>query len=189
MSDYLGKCWGTGKFMQASLLLCLCSTFFCCHVHHCSVLAVPYQLETILLTVWSGSLLTWSVNHRWEYNKQGESKSKLPTARCRFGKLYPGKWSFLSRLSCLLFYFLSDHASNPIFYPQSPNSPVTLNHSGSHTERAEDKTRLSQRVISVWECYSCGVLESGVQPSFHIVLIVSLDFSHIGSASTPTHSL
>lgn len=60
--------------------------------------------DTLLLTVWSGSMLTWHLYRRWDINKQGLSKSKLPTERCGVGKLYPGKWSFLSHL---LWLFLS----------------------------------------------------------------------------------
>lgn len=59
--------------------------------------------ETLLLTVWSGSMLTWHLYRRWDINKQGLSKSKLPTTRCSVGKLYPGKWSFLSHLLSLFY--------------------------------------------------------------------------------------
>lgn len=158
----------------------MCTTLFslCCSI----------STETILLTVWSGSLLTWSVNRWWEYNKQGQSKSKLPTARCRFGKLYPGNWSFLHRLLCLLFtsYLIMLQTPSP-----ARNSPVTLNHSGSHIKGAGTKMRLSERFITVWE-WSVLIMwsvKSGIQPSFHIVFLVPLEFSHIGFASTSTHIL
>lgn len=86
--------------------------------------------ETILLTVWSRSLLTWPLNRRWDYNKQGQSKSNPPSTRCCFGKLYPGKWSFLKPFVVTISL---DHASKFIFSsPQSPNSPMVSIHSGYH---------------------------------------------------------
>lgn len=89
--------------------------------------------ETILLTVWSRSLLTRSLNRRRDYNKQGQSKSNPPSTRCRFGKLYPGKWSFLKPFVVILLIISLDHASKFIFSsPQSPNSPVISIHSGYH---------------------------------------------------------
>lgn len=89
--------------------------------------------ETILLTVWSRSLLTWPLNRRWDYNKQGQSKSNPPSTRCRFGKLYPGKWSFLKLFVVILLTISLDHASKFIFsFPQSPNSPMVSIHSGYH---------------------------------------------------------
>lgn len=89
--------------------------------------------ETILLTVWSRSLLTWPLNHRREYNKQGQSKSNPPSTSCCFGKLYPGKWSFLKLFVVILLTISLDHASKFIFsFPQSPNSPVVSIHSGYH---------------------------------------------------------
>lgn len=58
-------------------------------------------IEIILLTVWSGSLLTWLLNRRWDNSKQGKSKSYPPPTRCSFGKLYSGKWLFLRCVLCL----------------------------------------------------------------------------------------
>ncbi len=70
--------------------------------------------ETILLTVWSHSLLTWPLNRRREYNKQGQSKSNPPSTRCRFGKLYPGKWSFLKPFVVILSIMLQNSSPPPI---------------------------------------------------------------------------
>ncbi len=121
--------------------------------------------ETILLTVWSHSLLTWPLNRRREYNKQGQSKSNPPSTRCRFGKLYPGKWSFLKPfvviLSCFKIHLL----------PQSPNSPMVSIHPGI-TLRI--KGLQAREMLSGWPsvCRSCWVSASRSQPFFHIVPIV-----------------
>lgn len=70
------------------------SLYYCYHT--------TINKKIILLTVWSGSLLTWLLNRRWDNSKQGKSKSYPPPTRCSFGKLYSGKWLFLSCFLCLL---------------------------------------------------------------------------------------
>lgn len=128
--------------------------------------------ETILLTVWSCSLLTWPLNRWREYNKQGQSKSNPPSTRCRFGKLYPGKWSFLKPFVVILLTISLDHASKFIFSsPQSPNSPMVSIHPGYHFE---NKGLAGREMLRGWPsvCRSCWVSASRSQPFFHIVLIV-----------------
>lgn len=97
-----------------------------CEPHVCLFFAmrnfVSRQLKTTLLTVWSGSLLTWPLNRRRDYNKQGHSKSNPPSTRCRFGKLYPGKPFLKSHLLWLFLLLMLQNSS------QSPNSPMVSIH-------------------------------------------------------------
>lgn len=133
--------------------------------------------ETILLTVWSRSLLTWPLNRRRDYNKQGQSKSNPPSTRCRFGKLYPGKWSFLKPSVVILLIISLDHASKFIF--SSPQSPVLSIHSGFHlTKKGQREARqVAIRVLvmsSLRESISailpyCVSLESSIRVNTRIL--------------------
>lgn len=97
-----------------------------CEPHVClfffALRTFSHQLQTTLLTVWSGSLLTWPLNRRRDYNKQGQSKSNPPSTRCRFGKLYPGKPFLKSHLLWLFLLIMLQNSS------QSPNSPMVSIH-------------------------------------------------------------
>lgn len=89
--------WCQWEGLGASVVVC---ELVCVAVLH------YIEFEIILLTVWSGSLLTWLLNRRWDNSKQGKSKSYPPPTRCSFGKLYSGKSLFLR---CFLCLFSPDH--------------------------------------------------------------------------------
>lgn len=125
--------------------------------------------ETILLTVWSRSLLTWSLNRRRDYNKQGQSKSNPPSTRCGFGKLYPGKWSFLKPFVVILLIISLDHASKFIF-----SSPITKFTNGidSFWVSLKESRAFEAREMLSWSPSCVGHVESSesrFQPLLHIV--------------------
>lgn len=127
--------------------------------------------ETILLTVWSRSLLTWPLNRRREYNKQGQSKSNPPSTRCRFGKLYPGKWSFLKPFVVIRLTISLDHASKFI---SSPNHQIHQWYRFILGITLRIKGLQAREMLRGWPsvCRSCWVSASRSQPFFHIVPIV-----------------
>lgn len=151
-------------------------------------------IEIILLTVRSGSLLTWLLNRRWDNSKQGKSKSYPPPTRCSFGKLYSGKWLFLRCVLCL--FFPPDH--HHLYCIWSLKSPVALNHLDNHWSagllmsltRSIEKMKqqaLQRRVILFGHvCVShCGGLDRA--DSIHSSCVI--EASCIGSASVSMHPL
>lgn len=122
-----GCCWG--ELLYRGKHIYTVHIYFVCLLHQFVLIYYSKSTETILLTVWSGSLLTWW----WDNSKQGQSKSNPPATRYSFGKLYSGKWAFLSHLLWLFLFSRSFSNSIHHFYcTWSQNSPVSFNHYGNH---------------------------------------------------------
>lgn len=144
----------------SAVLFWILSMLFC-HVSHnvfSSVLHI--SPETILLTVRSGSVLTWHRSRGWGYSKQGQSQCNPPATPCSFGKLYPGKPTLV--LSWLLQSFFKK--------PSSLYSPITKSTSewhciitDNHVPCGKHPPPLQKIQINKWLCNETLRLGSSVK--------------------------